>query len=77
MTPFLSIVVTGRNDGYGGDFNGRFLRTLAFNHDRLREHGVEHEFVIYPREGHAIQERNHQLDVLLRTRAWFDRWLWS
>jgi hypothetical protein len=46
VTPFLSIVVTGRNDGYGGDFNGRFLRTLAFNHDRLREHGVEHEFVL-------------------------------
>lgn len=46
MTPFLSIVVTGRNDGHGGDFNGRFLRTLAFNHDRLREHGVEHEFVL-------------------------------
>ena len=46
MTPFLSIVVTGRNDGHGGDFNGRFLRTLAFNHDRLREHGVDHEFVL-------------------------------
>ncbi len=46
MTPFLSIVVTGRNDGHGGDFNGRFLRTLAFNHDRLREHGIAHEMVL-------------------------------
>lgn len=46
MTPTLSIVITGRNDGYGGDFNGRFLRTLAFNHDRLSEHGVAHEFVL-------------------------------
>ena len=46
MTPALSIVVTGRNDGYGGDFNGRFLRTLAFNHDRLTERGVSHEFVL-------------------------------
>ena len=46
MTPTLSIVVTGRNDGYGGDFNGRFLRTLAFNHDRLTERGVSHEIVL-------------------------------
>lgn len=41
----------------------------------LRHFGVEHEFVIYPREGHSIRERQHQLDVLRRTRAWFDRWL--
>jgi hypothetical protein len=46
VTPTLSIVVTGRNDGYGGDFNGRFLRTLAFNHDRLTERGVSHEIVL-------------------------------
>ena len=46
MTPFLSIVVTGRNDGHGGDFNGRFLRTLAFNHDRLAEHTVAHEIIL-------------------------------
>ncbi len=31
----------------------------------------EHEFVVYPREGHSIRERAHQLDVLHRTRAWF------
>jgi dipeptidyl aminopeptidase/acylaminoacyl peptidase len=37
--------------------------------------GVEHELVIYPREGHGLVERNHQLDFLWRTRAWFDRWL--
>jgi len=46
VTPTLSIVVTGRNDGYGGDFNGRLLRTLAFNHDRLTERGVPHEIVL-------------------------------
>jgi hypothetical protein len=46
VTPTLSIVVTGRNDGYGGDFNGRFLRTLAFNHDRLTERAVPHEIVL-------------------------------
>jgi hypothetical protein len=46
VIPALSIVVTGRNDGYGGDFNGRFLRTLSFNHARLRERGVTHEVVL-------------------------------
>ncbi|WP_086845558.1 S9 family peptidase [Amycolatopsis kentuckyensis] len=30
-----------------------------------------HEFVVYPREGHSIRERGHQLDILRRTRAWF------
>jgi len=30
---------------------------------------------VYPREGHGLRERNHQRDLLLRTRAWFDRWL--
>lgn len=46
MTPVLTIVVTGRNDGYGGDFNERFFRTLAFNHDRLVERGIAHEIVL-------------------------------
>ena len=44
-------------------------------HRALRRFGVKHEFVVYPREGHSIEERNHQLDLLRRTRAWFDRWL--
>ncbi|MBE8517807.1 S9 family peptidase [Amycolatopsis sp. H6(2020)] len=30
-----------------------------------------HEFVVYPREGHSLRERGHQLDFLHRTRAWF------
>lgn len=45
-SPYLSIVVTGRNDGYGGDFNQRFFRALRFNHDKLRAAGVEHEVVL-------------------------------
>jgi hypothetical protein len=43
--PYLSIVATGRNDGYGGDFVGRFLRTLAFNARQLDARGVPWEFV--------------------------------
>jgi dipeptidyl aminopeptidase/acylaminoacyl peptidase len=44
-------------------------------HRALRWYGAEHQLVIYPREGHSFVERNHQLDLLCRTRAWFDRWL--
>jgi dipeptidyl aminopeptidase/acylaminoacyl peptidase len=44
-------------------------------HQALRHFGVEHEFVVYPREGHGIRERGHLLDLLSRTRAWFTRWL--
>lgn len=43
--PFLSIVLTGRNDSYGGDFAARFFRTLRFNHQQLVAHGVSHEVV--------------------------------
>jgi dipeptidyl aminopeptidase/acylaminoacyl peptidase len=46
-------------------------------HRALSWYGAEHELVIYPREGHGFVERNHQLDLLWRTRAWFDRWLRS
>ena len=53
------------------------LGQAVYFHRALRHFGAEHEFVIYPREGHSIRERNHQLDVLRRTRAWFDRWLQS
>lgn len=44
-------------------------------HRALRHFGVEHEFVVYPREGHGLHERAHQLDALRRVRAWYDRWL--
>jgi hypothetical protein len=44
-TPYLTIVVTGRNDDFGGDFNARFFGALRFNHDCLRAAGIPHEFV--------------------------------
>jgi dipeptidyl aminopeptidase/acylaminoacyl peptidase len=47
----------------------------VYFHRALSWYGAEHELVIYPREGHGLVERNHQLDLLRRTRAWFDRWL--
>jgi dipeptidyl aminopeptidase/acylaminoacyl peptidase len=41
----------------------------------LRDAGVEAELVIFPREGHSIQEYSHRLDVQKRMLAWFDKHL--
>ncbi|MFD1933571.1 S9 family peptidase [Nonomuraea mangrovi] len=60
---------------HGEDDTNVPVAQATYFHRALRRYGVAHEFVVYPREGHAIQERHHQLDVLRRTRAWFDRWL--
>jgi len=43
--PFLSIVLTGRNDDYGNDFRSRFFNTLRFNHREMVARGIPHEFV--------------------------------
>ena len=41
----------------------------------LRDAGVEAELVIYPREGHSIQEYSHRLDLQKRMLFWFDKHL--
>jgi dipeptidyl aminopeptidase/acylaminoacyl peptidase len=51
------------------------LSQAEFFHRALRRFGVEHEFVVYPGEGHPIRARDHQLDLLRRTRDWFARLL--
>ena len=38
----------------------------------LKDHGVETQLVIYPREGHAITETHHVRDLLNRMVAWFE-----
>jgi dipeptidyl aminopeptidase/acylaminoacyl peptidase len=60
---------------HGQDDTNVPLGQATYFHRALSRLGVEHEFIVYPREGHGIAERNHQLDVLRRMRAWFDRWL--
>ena len=37
--------------------------------------GVDTELVVYPREGHVPFERSHARDAIVRTQAWFDRYL--
>ncbi|MEO5821820.1 MAG: class I SAM-dependent methyltransferase [Vicinamibacteraceae bacterium] len=53
----LEIVLSGRNDDYGGeDFHERMLVVAAFNHARLSEAGVSHRFTLVewnPPEGRA------------------------
>ena len=66
-TPVL--IVHGEND------TNVPVGQATYFHRALCRFGVENEFVVYPREGHPILERNHQLDLLRRTRAWFARWL--
>jgi hypothetical protein len=44
--PTLGIVITGRNDQYGGDFNERFFTALRFNHERLAGRGVACEVIL-------------------------------
>ncbi|MGH2559039.1 MAG: prolyl oligopeptidase family serine peptidase [Thermomicrobiales bacterium] len=41
----------------------------------LKSLDVPVEFVRYPREGHPIKERHHQIDLMRRLLAWYDRWL--
>jgi dipeptidyl aminopeptidase/acylaminoacyl peptidase len=64
-TPVL--IVHGADDTNVPLSQGEFLRRA------LRHHDVEHEFVVYPGEGHSLRNRANQLDLLHRTRAWFDR----
>lgn len=60
---------------HGADDTNVPLSQAEYFHRALRNFGVEHEYVVYPRENHSLRERNHQIDLLRRTRAWFDRWL--
>jgi hypothetical protein len=44
--PSLAIVVTARNDGYGGDPVERIVKPLQFNAARLAGHGVACEIIL-------------------------------
>jgi dipeptidyl aminopeptidase/acylaminoacyl peptidase len=41
----------------------------------LKASGVEAEMVVYPREGHYMQEPAHQVDLQKRILLWFDKHL--
>jgi dienelactone hydrolase len=60
---------------HGQDDTNVPVGQAVYFHRALSRYGVEHELVIYPREGHNITERQHRVDLLCRIRAWFARWL--
>lgn len=62
VAPYVTFVFTGRNDDFGGDFNGRFFRALRFNHERLSEAGVPHDFVFV--EWRPLADRGYLATVL-------------
>lgn len=66
-TPVL--ILHGGNDGRVPVSQGRFFARA------LRYHGKPFELVVYPREPHGIQERQHQIDLMNRVRAWYQRWM--
>ena len=41
----------------------------------LQQVGVESQLVTYPREGHGITERKHQIDLITRVIGWYERLL--
>jgi dipeptidyl aminopeptidase/acylaminoacyl peptidase len=41
----------------------------------LRHAGATTELVLYPREGHGLSERAHQIDFVGRYLDWFDKHL--
>ncbi len=68
--PYLTLVFTGRNDDFGGDFNGRFFRALAFNRAQLIGAGIPHEFVFV--EWRPLSDRRYLATELAETFADWD-----
>jgi hypothetical protein len=71
--PELEIVISGRNDGYGGpDFHERMIAAAAFNHARLAEAGVPHRFTLV--EWNTPDDGRPSLASLVKARLpWWHR----
>jgi tetratricopeptide (TPR) repeat protein len=68
----LEIVLSGRNDNYGGeDFHERMLIVAAFNHARLTEAGVPHRFTLV--EWNPPEGRVPLIDRLREHLPWWHR----
>jgi dipeptidyl aminopeptidase/acylaminoacyl peptidase len=44
-------------------------------YNALKRQGVPVELVLYPRQGHLVEEPRLLMDVRRRAVEWFDRWL--
>jgi predicted O-methyltransferase YrrM/tetratricopeptide (TPR) repeat protein len=68
----LEIVLSGRNDDYGGeDFHERMLIVAAFNHARLTEAGVPHRFTLV--EWNPPEGKVPLIDRLRERLPWWHR----
>lgn len=69
--PLLSIVVVGRNDDFGGDFNGRMMAAAAFNHEHLDQAGLAHEYIFV--EWNPVPRRPYLAEIIGRELPWWHR----
>jgi predicted O-methyltransferase YrrM/tetratricopeptide (TPR) repeat protein len=68
----LEIVLSGRNDDYGGeDFHERMILVASFNHARLVEAGVPHRFTLV--EWNPPEGRPPLADLLRERLPWWHR----
>jgi len=59
-----------------GDRDGECPAPQSFEFwHALRDLGVENQLVVYPDEGHNIEDPEHRRDIFARTVDWFDRHL--
>jgi dipeptidyl aminopeptidase/acylaminoacyl peptidase len=59
-----------------GDRDGEVPAPQSFEWwHALKTLGVTNQFVVYPNEGHAISQPQHQHDMQVRTLDWFDKYL--
>lgn len=64
-----TLILHGEADERVTAAQGRELYTA------LKYLGKEVEMATYPRQGHSIKERKHQLDLINRVLSWYDRFL--
>ena len=58
----------------GADSRVHPTQSMEF-HRALQVLGVPVRFVRYPREGHGIAERHHQIDLMRRIVDWLQTWI--
>jgi hypothetical protein len=71
MTPLLSIVLVGRNDDFGGDFNGRMFAAAEFNHQNLEAAGIPHEYILV--EWNPMPGKPYLAELVGRRLPWWHR----
>ncbi len=61
-TPYLSIVIAGRNDNYGGDFEARMAKCIQWIQSMLRKYPIHTEILIV--NYNPLEDRKALADVL-------------